>query len=126
MASVTVIPKYKNDPSPDDVKILVGLLREALPDHSVTIKDPVEPRGHEATFWEVVQIIFSDASNTVTLAGAATLAVKKYLKRRQRDDKAKRPKSVHLLGPANEEIAEIVVESDTDEPHETGNGEDKH
>jgi hypothetical protein len=117
MPRISVIPNYKNDPPPEAVTELVQLLAKAEPSFDVVAQAPIEPRGHEATFWQIVSIVYHEVANASSIAGAVALA-KEYLKRRHAADNVRRPKSVRILGPGNKEITSVVLDEEDGEPRE--------
>ena len=84
LEEIVVIPKYRNDPSLEELTELISRLRDAFPQADVRRQDQIEPKGHEATFWEVVQLVFGDVSNATTIA-TAVVVVKGYLKKRREE-----------------------------------------
>jgi hypothetical protein len=111
---ISVVPYYKNDPGPEAVKEMVDMLAAAQLDLDASAQAPPEPRGHEATFWQVLLIIYHEAANAASITGVVAVA-KEYLKRRRRAG-ARRPQSVRLLGPGDKEIASVVMNEDDSEP----------
>lgn len=120
---IAVIPKYKNWPPSDAVQELAAVLASSFPGAAVVIRSPVEPLGHEATYWQVFQIVFSDLGTVVTLAQAVA-AAKQFLKKRRESKDGKGPQSVHILGATNEELASVSMDEDDDEPREDHDDDD--